>query len=87
MIWQTTEARPAHPETRVHCELTSPVLDYYEEASDPHVVILRHQDGTFVAAFSARGLLEAAKEDYYRMIETNADLLCRGGDGERKRSA
>jgi hypothetical protein len=50
-------------------------------------VILRHQDGTFVAAFSARGLLEAAKEDYYRMIETNADLLCRGGDGERKRSA
>jgi hypothetical protein len=31
VIWQTAEARPAHPETRVHCKLSSPVLDYYEE--------------------------------------------------------
>jgi hypothetical protein len=36
-------------------------------------VILRHQDGTFVAAFSARGItregiLEAAKEDYAALL-------------------
>jgi hypothetical protein len=75
VIWQTAEARPAHPETRVHCELRSPVLDYYKEALDPHIVLLRRQDGMFVAAFSARGgLLEAAKEDYFRVIEADADL-------------
>ena len=49
-------------------ELRFPTLDYYLDASDPDVVILRRQDGSFVAAFSARGatkegILEAAKED------------------------
>jgi hypothetical protein len=38
------------------------------------------QGGTFVAAFSARGattegILEAAREDYWRLIEANADLF------------
>ena len=42
---------------------------YYLDESDPEVLVLRRQDGTFVAAFSAQGatregLLEAAKEDY-----------------------
>jgi len=32
-----------------------PKIDYYIDQSDPDVVILRRQDGTFVAAFSARG--------------------------------
>jgi hypothetical protein len=55
-------------------------------------VILRRQDGSFVAAFSARGatregILEAAEEDYGRLVETNADPLGLGGDGERNRSA
>jgi hypothetical protein len=55
-------------------------------------VILRRQGGTFVAAFSARGattegILEAAKEDYWRLMGANADLLGLGGDIDRKRSA
>jgi len=67
-------------------------FDYYIDKSDPDVVILRRQDGAFVAAFSARGatresIVEAAKEDYGRLIEANADLLGVRGDGARKRSA
>ena len=67
-------------------------FDYYLDESDPDVVILRRQDGSFVAAFSARGatregIVEAAKEDYGRLIEANADPLGLGGDGERNRSA
>ena len=54
-------------------------LDYYLDRSDPEVVILRRQDGSFVAAFSVRGattegIVEAAKEDYGRLLEANADL-------------
>jgi len=69
-----------------------PKIDYYIDQSDPDVVILRRQDGTFVAAFSARGattegLLEAAKEDYGRLIEAKADFLDLRGAGARKRSA
>jgi hypothetical protein len=67
-------------------------FDYYLDESDPDIVILRRQDGAFVAAFSARGatregIVEAAKEDYGRMIETNADHLGLRGDSDRKRSA
>jgi hypothetical protein len=57
-----------------------PKFDYYIDESDPDIVILRRQGGMFVATFSARGatkegLLEAAKEDYWRLIEANADLF------------
>jgi hypothetical protein len=50
-----------------------PKLDYYLDESDPDVVVLRRQDGTFVAAFSARaatreGIVEAAEEDYRRLV-------------------
>ena len=50
-----------------------PKFDYYLDESDPDVVILRRQDGTFVAAFSARGvtkegIVEAAKEDYRKLL-------------------
>ena len=60
-------------------EHTLPKFDYYINESDPDIVILRRQGGMFVAAFSARGatkegLLEAAKEDYGRLMEANADL-------------
>ena len=69
-----------------------PKIDYYLDESDPDILLLRRQDGSFVAAFSARGattegILEAAKEDYGRLIEANADLLGVRGDGDRKRSA
>jgi hypothetical protein len=67
-------------------------FDYYLDESDPDIVILRRQDGAFVAAFSARGatkegLLEAAKEDYWRLMEAKADLLSLREDGDRSRSA
>ena len=47
-------------------------FEYYLDKSDPDIVILRRQDGAFVAAFSARGatreaIVEAAKEDYERL--------------------
>jgi hypothetical protein len=46
-----------------------PSFDYYLDESDPDIVTLRRQDGSLVAAFSARGatkegIIEAAKEDY-----------------------
>ena len=67
-------------------------FDYYLDESDPDIVILRRQDGAFVAAFSARGatregIAEAAKEDYGRLIEANADHLGLRGDSDRRRSA
>ena len=73
-------------------ELSFPKFDYHLDESDPDVVILRRQDGSFVAAFSARGatkegILEAAKEDYGRLMEANADHLGLRGAGDRKRSA
>jgi len=73
-------------------ELLLPKFSYYLDESDPDIVILRRQDGSFVAAFSARGattegILEATKEDYWRLMDANADLLGLRGDGDRKRSA
>ena len=67
-------------------------FDYYLDESDPDIVILRRQDGSFVAAFSAiwatrEGIAEAAKEDYGRLMEANADHLGLRGDSDRKRSA
>jgi hypothetical protein len=57
-----------------------PKFDYYLDESDPDVVVLRRQDGTFVAAFSTRGvteegILEAAKEDYEALLEAHARSL------------
>ena len=50
-----------------------PKFYYYLDESDPDVVVLRRQDGAFVAAFSARGvttegIAEAAKEDYRKLL-------------------
>ena len=50
-----------------------PKFDYYLDESDPDVVVLRRQDGAFVAAFSARGVTregieQAAKEDYCQLL-------------------
>jgi hypothetical protein len=69
-----------------------PKFDYYMDESDADIVVLRRQDGAFVAAFSARGatregIVEAAKEDYRRLIEANAESLGLREDGDRKRSA
>jgi hypothetical protein len=58
---------------------------YYLDESDPDVLILRRQDGTFVAAFSAQGattegIVEAAKEDYYAALVSEQ---IRGGNEDR----
>ena len=70
-----------------------PKFDYRLDESDPDVVVLERQDGTFVAAFSARGatregIVEAAREDYRGLIEAHAGLLnLREEDKNRQRSA
>ncbi len=51
--------------TKEELSLPSP---YYLDESDPDIPVLRRQDGTFVAAFSAQGatkegIIEAAQED------------------------
>jgi hypothetical protein len=48
-------------------------LFYYVDESDPDILVLCRQDGSFVAAFSARGatregITEAAGEDYRELI-------------------
>ena len=50
-----------------------PKFDYYLDESDPDIVVLRRQDGSFVTAFSAQGatregVVEAAKEDYRALL-------------------
>ena len=50
---------------------------YDLDESDPDIVVVRRDDGTFVAAFSARGatqeeLVKAAQEDYSALIKQSA---------------
>jgi hypothetical protein len=54
-------------------ELQLPAFVYYLDESDPDVVVLRRQDGSFVAAFSAEGatkegIVEAARDDYRALV-------------------
>jgi hypothetical protein len=69
-------------------EKMHPKFDYYVDKSDPDIVVLRRQEGSFVAAFSARGatregIVEAAKEDYGKLIEANADSFSSKKAAER----
>src|SRR3712207_7081351 len=57
-----------------------PKFDYHLGESDPDILVLRRQDGSFVAAFSARGatkegIAEAAKEDYRELMEAHTNPL------------
>src|SRR5215211_4053418 len=63
-----------------------PKFNYYLDESDPDLVVLRRQDGAFVAAFSARG---ATKEDYAKLVEAQASgsLGLRKDDARESRSA
>ena len=61
-------------------ELTFSTFDYYLDQSDPDVLIVRRKDGSFVAAFSARGateggIIEAVKEDRRELIRARTNLL------------
>jgi hypothetical protein len=69
-----------------------PRFEYHLDESDPDIAVLRRQDGTFVAAFSAQGatregIVEAAREDYQKVIEANAGSLGLRADDDRERSA
>jgi hypothetical protein len=69
-----------------------PKIYYFLDESDPDILLLRRQDGSFVAAFSAQGatregIAEAAEEDYLKVIEANAESLGLRGDGDRQKSA
>jgi hypothetical protein len=70
-------------------EALLPKFDYHIDESDPDVVVLRRQDGAFVAAFSAKGvtregILEAARGDYRGLIEANAGFLNLQGENENQ---
>jgi hypothetical protein len=59
-------------------DLTSSTFDYFLDQSDPDALILRRKDGSFVAAFSARGatkegIVEAAREDYWALVQAHAN--------------
>jgi len=69
-------------------ELLLPKFSYYLDKSDPEIVILRRQDCSFVAAFSARGattegILEAAKEDYGQLVQVYAAWEGQAAEGTR----
>jgi hypothetical protein len=68
-----------------------PKFDYHLDEHDPDVVVLRRQDGAFVAAFSARGatregILEAAKEDYAKLVEEFWSIVDPQGDDAQTRT-
>jgi 3-oxoacyl-ACP reductase-like protein len=59
-----------------------PKFDYYLDESDSDIVILRRQDGSFVAVFSASGATrdgidEAAREDYWELVQAHTNVLSR----------
>jgi hypothetical protein len=63
-------------------DLWFPKFDYYLDESDPDIVILCRQDGSFVAAFSARGatrdgIVEAVREDYWMLIQAHSNAPSR----------
>ena len=69
-----------------------PTFDYHLDESDPDVLVLRRDDGAFVAAFSARGatregIVGAAKEDYAALLRERAGPLGMGDGAHRSRSA
>jgi hypothetical protein len=71
-------------------EILLPKFEYYLDESDPDVVLLRRQDDSFVAAFSAEGvtkegIIEAAKEDYRTLLEAHRGSLPLATEQEQKR--
>jgi hypothetical protein len=69
-------------------ELLLPSFTYYLDESDVDIVILRRQDDSFVAAFSAQGftregIVEAAKEDYRQLIQSNLPKLRQATENDR----
>ena len=64
-----------------------PKFDYLLDETDPDILVLRRQDGAFVAAFSAWGatessIVEAAKEDYRELIRVYWERRGEAADDE-----
>jgi hypothetical protein len=73
-------------------KLKLPAFNYFLDESDPDVLILRRQDGTFVAAFSPQGateegIREAAMEDYRALVEAHMDSLISSATEEQEEGA
>ena len=69
-------------------ETRLPKFDYYLDESDPEIAVLRRQDGSFVAAFSAmgytkQGVVEAANEDYRALLEKHKRSDDRAAEQQR----
>ncbi len=69
-----------------------PKFDCYLDETDPDILILRRQDGAFVAAFSARGatkegIAQATKEDYLALIRAQTGSLGLREGEDRGKSA
>jgi hypothetical protein len=67
-----------------------PEFGYRLDESDPDLLVLRREDGSFVAAFSARGatregILEAVREDH--RAQRDRVLALGPEDRARRRSA
>lgn len=65
-----------------------PRFDYHLDRSDPDILILRRQDDSFVAAFSARGatregIVEAAGKDYRGLVRAYRVRRRRAGGEQR----
>ena len=78
-----------HQEEEEEEGLLYPSFDYHLDESDPDMMILRRQDGSLVAAFSAQGatsegIVEAAREDYAALLRENEGQLA---SEKRRRSA
>ena len=72
--------------------LILPKFDHHLDESDPDVLVLRRQDGSFVAAFSAggatrEGIVEATKEDHVALLREHAGTLGPEDEAHRSRSA
>jgi len=73
-------------------ELLLPSFNYYLDEPDPDLVILRRQDDSFVAAFSAKGvtkegIVEATKEDYRQLIQAHLPELRQATEDDRSAKA
>jgi len=65
-----------------------PRFDYYLDESDPDIVVLRRQDDSFVAAFSAKGvtregIVDAAREDYRKLVQVHRARHAKKGEEHR----
>jgi hypothetical protein len=56
-----------------------PVFEYHLDESDPDMVVLRRQDDTFVAAFSARGVTPEASSKRLRKTTVNSSAFAGHG--------